>query len=96
MATFEPITVAAVAIGCTLATAGDANHALITSEGANFRYRIDGTDPTASVGHLVLAGAVMHLEGKSEITNFRAIRDDSTDITLSVTYDKRSALARGG
>lgn len=91
---FETITVSTTAIGLTTVTRDDANHALLTSEGADFRYRVDGTDPTASVGHLVLAGAVLVLEGRGELQNFKAIRDAAVDITLSVSYDKRSSLSR--
>lgn len=92
--TFETITVSVAAIGITEAKRLGNNHALLTSEDADYRYRLDGTDPTASVGHLVLAGAALVLEGSNELRKFRAIRDAAADITLSVTCDTRSQLSR--
>jgi hypothetical protein len=53
---------------------------------------VDGSDPTASVGHLVTAGTPLILESKRELKAFRAIRDAAADITLSVTIDTRSAV----
>ncbi len=93
---FETITVQLVAIGITEATRDDSNHALITSETDNFRYRVDGNDPTATVGHLVLAGGVVTLEGRGELQNFKAIRDTgaTSDVVLSCSYDKRSFYSR--
>ena len=88
--TFETITVSTAAIGITSAIRLGQTHTLLTSESADYRYRVDGSDPTASVGHLVLAGVPLTLEGSRELVNFRAIRDAAVDITLSVTCDERS------
>lgn len=92
MATFETVTVSTAATGITAGIIDGHNHAVITSEGADYRYRVDGTDPTASVGHLITAGTPLVLEGAGEVRNFRAIRDAAVDITLSVTIDKRSTM----
>jgi hypothetical protein len=89
---FETITVSTTAIGITAGIIDGHNHAVITSENADYRYRVDGTDPTASVGHLITAGTPLILEGSREVNNFRAIRDAAADVTLSVTIDTRSRL----
>jgi len=40
--------------------------ALLQAEGTNVRYRLDGTDPTASVGGILVAGAAAPLELSAE------------------------------
>ena len=91
---FETITVSTTAIGCTSTqvrkfSSGvrqEATSAFFTAEGANARYRMDGTDPTASVGHLLNSGEALTVDGLENLTKLRFIRDDATDVTLSVTY----------
>ena len=81
---FEALTVSTVAVG--LSPTDGATQAEITVDGADVRVRSDGTDPTATVGHLILDGAVISLSSEKDITAFRAIRDASTDVTLSISY----------
>jgi len=86
---FEQITVVATAIGLTaskLASSPKPKKVIITAETAQFRYRIDGTDPTASVGHLVNPMDSIVLEGYSQLNNFKAIRKGSTSADIFVTY----------
>ena len=83
---FETVTVAATAIGFTAATIGRANYALVTVETAPIRWRADGTDPTASVGHLVAAGDVIVLDEWRDLNNFMAIRTGDTSASISVSY----------
>lgn len=91
---FETITVAATAIGPTEATrAGDASisaaqAAYITVETASIRLRYDGTDPTATVGHLVQAGETLRLEGSGNIAALKMIRSGTTSAAVSVTYER--------
>ena len=91
---YEAITVAATAIGFTatkiLPTSGDwsgvkCEEAFCTLETDSVRWTVDGTTPTASVGHLMVAGESLTLESRSDITNFRAIKV-TNDASLKVTY----------
>ena len=83
---YESITVADSAIGLTAAKYLDAEHAEITLETAQIRFRLDGTDPTSSEGHLVEVGDVITLNSAAQIAIFRAIRTGSTSGVLKVTY----------
>jgi hypothetical protein len=86
---FESVTVSTTAIGITATlTDNQENFALITCEGATVRFRLDGTAPTASVGHELLPGDVLGLNG-SELTAFLAIRRDGSDATLRVSVGVR-------
>lgn len=84
----ESVTVTTSAIGLTSATYLDAIKAEITLERNAIRVMIDGTDPTATVGHVFLQGDVITLEGTAEISKFRAYRVDmvNADAILKVTY----------
>src|SRR3990167_11310307 len=50
--------------------------------GASIRWRKDGTDPTASVGHLANVGTIITLENKSDMTTWRGIRTGSASATV--------------
>lgn len=92
---FDTITVSSSAVGLTASKYNhvppnvlrDAQYIVITSETNSIRYRIDGTDPTASVGHLMPAGSALVLTGITTIRNFKAIATGS-DATLQVTYSR--------
>ena len=86
---FEQITVADTAIGLTSAklTADPRpKKVVITCETAQLRYRIDGTDPSATVGHLINPLDSLVLEGYSQLNNFKAIRKGSTSATIFCSY----------
>jgi hypothetical protein len=83
---YESITVAAIAIGGTPATYDDAVRVEITLETAQIRYRVDGTNPTASEGHLVEVGDIITLKSASQIANFMAIRTGGMSGVLKITY----------
>lgn len=90
---FETITVAGTAIGFTPATASPgaatgAEVAHLTLEAGQIRYRADGTDPTATVGHLMDPGDVLELSGADTLRRFRAIRTGGVSGTLSVSYGR--------
>lgn len=85
---YEPITVADSAIGLTPGTYGNATKAEMTLETAQIRVRKDGSDPTASVGHLIEVGDLIVLNSASDISNFKAIRTGSTSGELTVTYSE--------
>ncbi len=83
----ESVTVSNTAIGIT-ATASDnvlPGAALITVEVAAIRYTVDGTTPTASLGHKAEPGDALELIDRGEVTKFLAFRKDGTDATLKVT-----------
>ncbi len=80
---FEEISVADTAIGFT-APAG-AVRAVCGVETQPIRYRVDGTDPTSSVGFLVKADETFEIVGPEAIKKFKAIRDDSSG-KLNVIY----------
>lgn len=85
----EAITIADAAIGLTaakLASTPRPKKVIITVETAQFRYRIDGTDPSATVGHLVNPMDSIVLEGYSQMNNFKAIRKGATSAEIFVTY----------
>jgi len=90
---YESVTVSTAAIGFTLATmnpggAPSADRAVITLETAQIRFRYDGTDPTASEGHLLDTGNRLVLEGAENLNKFRAIRTSGTDGVLKVTFER--------
>ena len=87
---YEAITVAGVAIGFTaskLAVAGKAKaiRTWITVEGADIRYRLDGGNPTTTVGHQVLADGVIEIEGQTNLERFLAIAV-SGSASIKVSY----------
>jgi hypothetical protein len=83
---FETVTVTNSAIGLTSGTYTNAIKAEMTLERFPIRVRTDGTDPTATEGHVIDEGSMITLEGTAEIAAFRAYRADVTDAILKVTY----------
>lgn len=65
-----------------------ADYALITVEGSStncLRYRPDGTAPDSSTGHKACDGAVIFINGYTNILNWHGIRT-SSDVTIQVSY----------
>lgn len=60
--------------------------AFITTETADLRFRVDGIDPTAAVGHKLVATSTLTLCGRTAIANFRGIRTGATSADLSASY----------
>lgn len=88
---YEAVTVAAAAVGFTTtyldhATYGHCRAVFCTLETAQIRFRLDGTDPTSSEGHLLEAGQTLTLENPGDIKNFSAIRTGANSGTLRVSY----------
>lgn len=84
---FESVTVSSAAVGITTRPGGSgmkASAALIEVESNPIRYRVDGTNPTSSVGILIQAGGVIELHDWGEVKNFKAIRQGGSDATLRV------------
>jgi hypothetical protein len=83
--TFEQISVAKTAVGVTSANIKKGG-ALIQNIGANVRWRADGTDPTAIVGHILYDGAEIRIAHNTSLSRFRAIRAGQKDSQLSVSH----------
>lgn len=89
---FEQITVSTAAVGLTTATwnlSAPATCAEIRVEVDDVRYRMDGTNPTSSVGINLDSGDVLYLSNGSRTNNLaraKFIRSGSNDATLSVQY----------
>ena len=87
----ESITVSNTAIGFTGATINPPTlentpfKAVFAVESANIRFRVDGGDPTASIGLLAKVGAVVTISGEHDVENFKAIRV-TTDATIQPQY----------
>ena len=64
-----------------------ASCALITAEGGDMRFRVDGSDPTPSTGHLLLEGDMLELKDIYHIQKFRAVKVGSMVGKLSVSYE---------
>lgn len=85
---FETLTVAGTSVGFTAGTAKDYTYALVTAEVAQVRYRLDGTDPTASVGHILDVGGILTLDSSEQVVGFRAIRTGGVSGSLSVSFGR--------
>ncbi len=85
---FETLTVSTSVKQITVALRAN-NRAFITTEDEAVRFRVDGGDPTSSTGHRLLLNDPLELEGQDELENFRAIRQNGSDATVSVTVGSR-------
>jgi hypothetical protein len=96
---FETLTVStsAAGVGFTAATinpmsgkgiSDQADYVILTVAANPIRYRLDGTAPSATVGHYLAAGDGLTLESPQMIKNFLAIRDTTAtgDAVVSCTY----------
>ena len=64
--------------------------ALVTVESADIRFWLDGTTPTASVGHVAASGDQIILDSPEEVRLFEAIRKGDDSATLRISYSKKS------
>jgi hypothetical protein len=85
---FETVSVGGSAIGFTVATYATANQARVFVESAAIRFRLDGTDPTASVGEPVEMGTVITLDSPDQIQKFKAISQFGGTASLSCHYGR--------
>lgn len=92
---YEVITVATVGVGLSAAkikpTTGpyarmSARAALLSSEGGDVRFRIDGNQPTADNGHYLTSGDTLVLTGTQALQQLRVIRVGEENGTLRVTF----------
>ena len=83
---YEAITVSSAAVSLTTATILGKESAVITVETAVVRFRLDGTAPTSSEGHVLEVGDVLELDSSESMANVRFIRRDGTSATLRCSY----------
>jgi hypothetical protein len=91
---FETITVSTTAIGFTTAlfapTGGiPADMAVATLETSDIRYRSDGINPTAAIGHFLASSSTLTACGIQSLRQVKFIRV-TADGTLSVTYYRQT------
>lgn len=89
---FETVTVSTSAIGLTAATYNapstgqpPAVMAFLTTEDDTMRFRVDGADPTSSVGHEVASGTGL-IVCTASLPKLKMIRSGAADVPVSVTY----------
>ncbi|MCX5891604.1 MAG: hypothetical protein NTW80_01270 [Deltaproteobacteria bacterium] len=63
-----------------------ARAAMISSESADLRFRIDGGQPSAGDGHYLVSGDTLVLSGTQALQQLQAIRTGDVSATLRVTY----------
>ena len=85
---FEALAVAGTALGFTAATFTNAIMAVAKVEGAQIRYRTDGTDPTATVGVIADPGDMITVWGSSDLNSIRFIRTGGVSATLNTEYSR--------
>lgn len=81
---FESVTVSTTAIALNPPTTDWVDYTIISVETNGVRWRDDGTDPTAAVGHPEAAAARLYYEGDPKKIKF--IRSGGADATLRVSY----------
>jgi uncharacterized protein YfaP (DUF2135 family) len=89
---FQQVTAAQLASAIALTLPVGTERAEIQAETANVRYRLDGTNPTAAIGAIVVAGAhqprVITIEGGLKAAKFIL---ESGSPLLNVHYFGRTA-----
>lgn len=83
---FQKLTVSSSAVGFTLPSVVPTIRAVtVTVETNSIRYRLDGSDPTATDGHLLYDGDVLDITNVNSILAFKAIAVGS-DAAIQITY----------
>lgn len=83
---FESVTVAASSTALTTATIAGKESALITLETAQVRFTLDGTAPTATIGHILNVDDVLELDSSEAMGIVRFFRTGGTSGTLRCSY----------
>jgi hypothetical protein len=84
---FQTLTPTSSSASSLTPTLSGQEKAFITLATGSVRFRMDGTAPTTSVGHLLLAGENVTLNTRGQIDNFKAI-SVSTHGVLSINYGR--------
>lgn len=83
---YEAITVSSAVASLTAATILGKESAVITVETAVVRFRLDGTDPSATEGHVLAVDDVLELDSSESLAKVRFIRRNGTSATLRCSY----------
>lgn len=83
---YESLSVGATAVPFTAATTGARRFAFVTCEVASVRFRLDGTAPTAAIGHELLVGDTLTLASEGEVDNAQFISRDGGTATLRCSF----------
>lgn len=89
---FEKVTVAGTVVRFSTTQSNNARTAFCSVEAAAIRYRLDGTDPTSTTGHLQLSSATSNVmyyffvNGRNAVINERMIADAAGSATVTCTY----------
>lgn len=81
---FETVTVSTTPVSLTVPDTAEG--AYLSCETNDIRWRADGADPTATVGHVLTKGELLTMPGRDILVQFRMIRVGSGDAVLSCTY----------
>ncbi len=81
----ESVTVTSASIGLTAATLKGKIFAHITCESNPVRFWLDGSTPSATVGHRLEAGGVLDLDSAHQLANVRFFAVGA-DATLRVSF----------
>lgn len=85
---YESLSVSTAAVGFTAATLDDRQAAFVTCETAAVRFRMDGTDPTASVGHEIEPGDTLTLDSNQQLRKIKFISRDGGTATLRCSFGR--------
>lgn len=86
VASRQRLTVDDTAGGVTITAPARARVAHCRLETAQIRFTLDGTAPTSTTGQILEVGETLELEGRDEITGFKAIRTGSTSGVLDIEF----------
>ena len=83
---FQKLTVSSSAVGPTKPTVTPTVRAItVTVETNSIRYRIDGSDPTTTDGHLLYDGDVLDITNVNSVNSLKMIAAGS-DATVQITF----------
>lgn len=84
------VSVSTTAVTLTEGMAATHQYALVTCEVAAVRFSLDGSSPTATVGHILNPNDVLMLENAQAVDNASFISKDGGTATLHVSYGNRA------
>ncbi len=76
------------AFGFSSANVSVADQAVITARTAGVMVSWDGTDPTATLGHLIAQNETMIVTGNQKIQALKFIREAAADASVTITLEQ--------
>lgn len=86
---YKALTTACYNIASSVAAVGrgqQSTYVLLTLEGDQARFKINGSAPAAACGHTWIAGDIITLDSVGAIRNFKAILSAAGTATIVATY----------